>query len=146
MTSIYLINHTPSITLSGVTPYERLYSCAPSYGHFRTFGYVCFVLLPSVKQTKLSPRSRMCIFLGYSFEYKGYRCYDLTSRHLRVSRHVTFLEYTPYFSSPTPDLSFLQSPPVLSPLYPSVVFLGSPTSAPSVSPLAVSVFAVVFRL
>ena len=59
MTSVYLINRTPSTVLAGVTPFERLRSFVPSYGHLRTVGCVCFVLLPSIERTKLSPRSAM---------------------------------------------------------------------------------------
>ena len=72
MTFVYLINRTPSTVLSGVTPYACLRSCSPSYGHMRTFGCVCFVLLPSIERSKLSPRSAMCIFLGYSPKHKDY--------------------------------------------------------------------------
>ena len=124
MTSIYLINRTPSTVLSRVTPYERLRSCAPSYGHLRTFGCVCFVFLPSIERSKLSPRSAMCIFHGYSPEHKGYHCYDPTSRHLRTSRYVTFLEDTPFFFVSL-DLSFLQRPNssiIPAPVTPSIVF------------------------
>ena len=59
MTSVYLINHTPTV-LSSVTLFGRLHSCAPSYGHLRTFGCVCAVLHPSIEHTKLSPRSAVC--------------------------------------------------------------------------------------
>ena len=76
---------------------------------------VCFVLLPSIERTKFSPRSAMCVLLGYSPEHKGYRCYDPISRRFRISHHVTFLEDVPYYSSSSPDLHFLQRPdPVLS--------------------------------
>ena len=129
-------NRTPSTVLSGVTPFERLRSCAPSYGHLRTFGCVCFVLLPSIERTKLSPRSAMCVFLGYSPEHKGYRCYDPASRRLRISRHVTFLEDTPYYSSSAQDLTFLQRPDsstVQDPVSSSIVLPGAspPPSLPT---------------
>ena len=77
---------------------------------------VCFVLLLSIERTKLSPRSAMCVFLDYSSEQKGYRCYDPVPRRLRISRHVTFLKDTPYYSSSSQDLHFLQRPdPLPSP-------------------------------
>ena len=90
MTSVYIINRTPSIVLAGVTPFERLHSCVPSYSHLRTFGCVCFVLLPSIERTKLSPRSAMCVLLGYSSEHKGYRCYDLCLPHQPHSIYCSF--------------------------------------------------------
>ena len=76
----------------------------------RTFGYICFVLLPSIERIKLSPRSAMCVFFGYNSEHKGYRCYDPVSRRLRISHHVTFLEDTSYYSSSSQDLLFMQRP------------------------------------
>ncbi|XP_059454959.1 uncharacterized protein LOC132185165 [Corylus avellana] len=45
------------------------------------------------ERTKLEPRSRLCCFLGYGVEHKGYRCYDPVSRRLRISRHVVFWEH-----------------------------------------------------
>jgi hypothetical protein len=41
---------------------------------------------------KLSPRSTPCIFLGYSDHHKGYRCLDLHSNKIIISRHVVFDE------------------------------------------------------
>ena len=98
---------------------------------------VCFVLLPSIERTKFSPRSAMCVLLSYSPEHKGYHCYDPVSRRLRISRHVTFLEDTPYYSSSSQDLHFLQRP---DPVSFSVVLPGAvpfpvpPPPASSASP------------
>ena len=56
------------------------------------------MLLPPHERTKLEPRSRLCCFLGYGIEHKGYRCYDPISKRLRISWHVTFWEHR-FFSS-----------------------------------------------
>jgi hypothetical protein len=40
----------------------------------------------------LSPRSLPCVLIGFSFEHKGYRCLDLLTGHVHVSRQVTFAE------------------------------------------------------
>ncbi|KAK1260381.1 hypothetical protein QJS04_geneDACA002146 [Acorus gramineus] len=111
LTSVYLINRTPSSITAGISPFQRLYHNPPDYSRLRVFGCTCFVLLPPLERTKLSPRSTMCVFLGYSNEIKGYRCYDPVARRLRTSCHVTFFESHPYYA--------LRSPPV--PLPPSTV-------------------------
>ncbi|KAF8405677.1 hypothetical protein HHK36_007754 [Tetracentron sinense] len=48
---------------------------------------------------KLSPRSALCIFIGYSTLHKGYRCMRLTDSRVFVSRHVKFDETKfPFFT------------------------------------------------
>ncbi|KAJ9542132.1 hypothetical protein OSB04_028638 [Centaurea solstitialis] len=42
------------------------------------------------EHTKLQHRSRLCLFLGYGIEHKGYRCWDPIFKRLRISRNVTF--------------------------------------------------------
>jgi hypothetical protein len=54
----------------------------------------------------------LCAFLGYSSDHKGYRCLDLTTNRVIISRHVVFDETTFPFSlrrpSPPPtELDFL---------------------------------------
>ncbi|XP_050213155.1 uncharacterized protein LOC126664688 [Mercurialis annua] len=85
---------------SGLSPYERLYSCLPDYSSLRVFGSTSFVLLPHVQRSKLTSRSAICVFLGYGARQKGYRCFDPVSHKLYVSRHVVFLEHIPYFTIP----------------------------------------------
>lgn len=63
---------------------------------YKVFGCTCFVLLPPNEQNKLSSCSSLCIFLGYSIEQKGYRCYDPIARRLRISRNVIFFENIPF--------------------------------------------------
>ena len=76
------------------------------------------MLLPPHECTKLEPRSRLCCFLGYGIEYKGYRCYDLISKWLYISRHVTFWERRLFCSME----SFPPSPSSSSPVFTNVSF------------------------
>jgi hypothetical protein len=72
----YLFHRHPTKTLGGLTPFFALFGTHPSYTHLHVFGCACY---PNLSSHKLSPRSSMCVFLGYSSDYKGYRCLDLHS-------------------------------------------------------------------
>ena len=69
----------------------------------RVFGCLCYPNLSATAAHKLALRSAACIFLGYSANHKGYRCLDLQSNRILISRHVVFDETSFSFSSqPTP--------------------------------------------
>jgi hypothetical protein len=118
LTAIYTINRFPSPTTLNRPLYELLYGSPPDYRSLRIFGCVCFVLLPPYERTKLEPRSRLCCFLGYGIEHKGYRYYDPISKRLCISQHVTFWEHR-FFSSME---SFPSSPSSYSPVFTNVSF------------------------
>jgi hypothetical protein len=95
-TVVYLINRQPSSKLLGKTPGEVLFG-TPRYGHLKVFGCTFYVLLASREPTKLTAQSIECVFLGYSLEHKGYRCYDHSAHHIRIPRDVSFNENRPFF-------------------------------------------------
>jgi len=121
-TFVYLINRRPSSKLSGQCPGEVLFGTPPNYDHLRVFGCTCYVLLAPRERTKLTAQSVECVFLGYSPEHKGYHCYDTSSRRIRISHDVTFVEDRPFFYNPstqpshssTESTSFMCLPPILS--------------------------------
>jgi hypothetical protein len=104
-TVTYLINTQPSSTLQGGIPFELLCDKMPDYSNLHLFGYVCYVLLTPRKRTKLTTQSIKCVFLGYSAEYKCYRCWDPVARMMQTSRDVAFDESCPFYSRPTIDAS-----------------------------------------
>ena len=44
------------------------------------------------KRTKLDPKSRKCIFLGYADKVKGYRLWDPTAHKVIISRDAIIVE------------------------------------------------------
>uniref|UniRef100_A0A453P3S6 Integrase catalytic domain-containing protein n=1 Tax=Aegilops tauschii subsp. strangulata TaxID=200361 RepID=A0A453P3S6_AEGTS len=91
-TATYILNRRPCSAINFVTPYYQLLGHHPTYDHMRVFGCLCFPNTVATAPHKLAPRSSRCVFLGYPLEHKGYRCLDLSSRKVIISRHVTFDE------------------------------------------------------
>jgi len=73
-------------------PYFLLHKTEPLYKDLRVFGCACYSLLRPYHEHKLVFRSKKCLFLGYSNCQKGYRCLDLTTKRVYISRHVIFDE------------------------------------------------------
>ena len=95
LTATYLINRMPSRVLSFVTPLQKFQEFFPhsrlnAHLSLRVFGSTVFVHIHGPKWNKFDPRALKCVFLGYSFTQKGYKCYDSISQELYVSKDVTF--------------------------------------------------------
>ena len=110
---LLLLPFTPSIyVLLPLFKIKLLMICClvlPSYDLLRVFGCVCFVLLQDHERNKLQSRSRLCCFLGYEIGQNGYRCYDIISKRLRVSRHVVFWEHKMFYQLPHVPVSPIPS-------------------------------------
>ncbi|KAJ9564443.1 hypothetical protein OSB04_000409 [Centaurea solstitialis] len=113
-TAVYTINRHPTPTLQNKSPYETLHGITPAYELLKVWGCACFVQLQPHEHTKLQPRSRLCLFLGYGIEHKGYRCWDPISNRLRISRNVTFWEHVPFYTMPN---SHFETPTSIVPFF-----------------------------
>ncbi|GJX54533.1 ribonuclease H-like domain-containing protein [Tanacetum coccineum] len=97
----HLLNRLPSTAINNEIPFTKLYmvwGCILLNAHF---GCLCY---PHVDAShKLEPRSTPCIFLGYPANHRGYRCLDLASNKIIISRHVRFDEDVFPFGNVTPS-------------------------------------------
>jgi hypothetical protein len=53
--------------------------------------------VPNEKRSKLNLKAKKCIFIGYSLEQKGYRCLNLSTQKLQVSKDVMFDEMVNWY-------------------------------------------------
>jgi len=61
------------------------------------FGCIAYVHVLDEKRSKLDPKAEKCIFIGYSLEQKGYKCFNPSTRKLQVSRDVVFDEMVSWY-------------------------------------------------
>jgi hypothetical protein len=140
-TATYLLNLLPTKAISTPSPHFALFCTTPSYAHIRVFRCASYPNLSTIAPHKLAPHSSRCVFLGYSSEYQGYQCLDLSSNRIIISHHIIFDGYSFPFASPgSPPLDNLdilfESSPMVSPIAapPSSHVAG--TSMPTVMPHA----------
>jgi hypothetical protein len=119
LAAAYLINRMPTRVIDNKTPIERLFGTTPNYSMLRIFGCACWPNLRPYNKHKLSFRSKECVFIGYSALHKGYKCLDIDSGRVYISRDVIFDEGVfpfskqltqqsqPNLSSPSHDLRML---------------------------------------
>ncbi|GJW59700.1 ribonuclease H-like domain-containing protein [Tanacetum coccineum] len=111
----YLLNLLPSSAIQNEIPCTKLFNKQPDYSRLRIFGCLCYPHLHSPH--KLAPRATPCIFLGYPAYHRGYRCLDLSTNKIIISRHVTFDELQFPYGSITPlqptSYTFLDPTPSL---------------------------------
>jgi hypothetical protein len=97
-TAIYIMNRTPTATIHGMTPEEKFTGKKPDVSHLIVFSCITYVHVLDEKRSKLDPKVKKCIFIGYFLEPKGYRCFNPSTRKLQVNRDVVFDEMVNWYS------------------------------------------------
>lgn len=113
LTATYLINRLPSKIIDFSTPLERLHGHKPDYTWLRTFGCACWPNLRPYNTHKLQFRSKCCVFLGYSNLHKGFKCLDVSSGRVYISRDVVFDESVFPFQELSPNAGARLRPEIL---------------------------------
>ena len=140
-TTSSLLSILPTKTLEFSTLHLALLGQPPAYEHLRVFSCKCYPNLSATASHKLAPHSTLCVFLSYYAHHKGYRCLDLSSNRVIISRHVIFNETAFPFAErdgpkSTAELEFLDAtdvvPAPIGPLH-TVLLAGFP---PGVAPIA----------
>lgn len=92
LTAVYLINRMPTRVINNVSPFQKLHGTEPNYLKLRVFGSLCYPWLRPYNSTKLQSKSSPCVFLGYSTNQSAYKCMDVKTSRIYVTRHVQFVE------------------------------------------------------
>ncbi|GJT68803.1 gag-pol polyprotein [Tanacetum coccineum] len=74
------------------TPMEMWTGKSVNFSDLNIFGSPVYVMYNSQETTKLDPKSRKCLFLGYADREKGYRLWYPTAHKVVVSIDVVFME------------------------------------------------------
>lgn len=89
---MYILNRTATGQTPNSTPYETWYGKKPNLEHARVFGSEAYVHVPDQKRTKLDPKSKKLLFVGYDNNSRNYRLFDPSTRKITISRNVLFNE------------------------------------------------------
>lgn len=95
------------------SPHFLPYGTRPNYDMLHTFGYICFVHVPTYERYMLGAQLLCCAFMSHSIAQKDFVCYDGIAKCFHTFRNVVFFEYQYYFqqnivksSELTPLVSF----------------------------------------
>lgn len=88
----YIINRSVCTSLKNKTPEEVFTGNKIDLSNLKIFGSEVMVHVPKTNRKKLDRKSKKLIFVGFDSNTKGYRCIDIETRKLTISRDVKFLE------------------------------------------------------
>ena len=89
---LHTYNVTPIKRADYKTPTELWSSKKPNISHLRVFGCQAWVHILKKRRSKLEPKSRGMIFVGYELGSKGYQFWDAAHQRIEISCDVKFNE------------------------------------------------------
>jgi hypothetical protein len=92
LTACYLINQSLSTAINYKIPEEVWTGHPCDYSNLRIFGCDAYALISKDQLSKLDPRSKKYVFVGYGDGVKGYRLWDPTAYKLIIRKDVVFDE------------------------------------------------------
>ena len=84
------MNQCTTTRVHDVTPHEKFYGKKLDLSCVRIFNWIALVHILNEKLEKLDSKSKKCICVGYSLKQKGYKCFNPSTKKVRVSRDVVF--------------------------------------------------------
>ncbi|MCO5566583.1 hypothetical protein L7F22_020260 [Adiantum nelumboides] len=69
--AVYTMNRTPTAVVHDKTPEETFTGKKPNVSHFKVFGCIAYMHVPNELKTKLDPKAKKCVFIGYPVKQKG---------------------------------------------------------------------------
>lgn len=101
--AVYIINRIPTPLLQNKSPYFLRFGNNCDFNDFKVFGCLCYASTLHNHRTKFDSRAKKSLFLGYKQGVKGAILFDLNTKIIFVSRHVTYHEHIlPYSNSNQP--------------------------------------------
>jgi hypothetical protein len=92
LTTFYLINRSPSTAINCKIPEEVWTSHLCDYSNMIIFCCDVYALISKDHHSKLDPRSKRYVFLGYGDGVNGYQLWDPTSHKIIISKDLVFDE------------------------------------------------------
>jgi hypothetical protein len=91
VTTVYILNRSPTKALNSMTPYKTWHGHKPAVSHLRVFGCLAFGKeLDHIG--KLNDRSTLGVFIGYAEGSKAYRILDPGTQRVCTMCDVVFDE------------------------------------------------------
>jgi len=67
------------------------YKSIPDLTDLKVFGSLCFISSLERNRSKLDPKTKKCVFLGYKESTKGYITLNIKTREISIYRNIIFL-------------------------------------------------------